>query len=100
MIGYKLFRVRKDGSIGPLFFDRRNRLPIGVWMKARHGMRKKGFAYRPGWHITHAPDAPHLSKSGRRWYVVEFKDYREEKRAARYGGVWYIAEWMKIREEL
>tara|TARA_Y100000310_G_scaffold186813_1_gene186937 strand:- start:430 stop:642 length:213 start_codon:yes stop_codon:yes gene_type:complete len=34
MFGYKLFRVRKDGTLGSLFINKKERLPIGKWIKA------------------------------------------------------------------
>lgn len=50
MIGYKLFRQRKDGTLGPLFINRRQRLTIGeTYIAEEHPT--KGFAFRPGWHI-------------------------------------------------
>ncbi len=98
MIGYKLFKVRKDGTLGTLFFDCRMRLPINEWMEAKMNLTKKGFATRPGWHITHAPEAPHLSMKNRRWYTVEFKDFTEHQRPEAQGGLWYTARWMRIIE--
>lgn len=100
MIAYKLFRLRKDGSIGPLFIDASAKLPAGVWMKARHDVSKKGFAYRPGWHCCSKPVAPHLSEKGRVWFKVEIVDYKEIKRPAAQGGVWYLAEHIRIIERI
>lgn len=34
MITYKLFRQRKDGTLGSLFINRKARLPEGVWLQA------------------------------------------------------------------
>ena len=62
MIAYKLFKVRKDGSIGSLFFAAKDKLPTGIWLKAK-SLHKKGFAFRPGWHTCCLPYAPHLSLS-------------------------------------
>ncbi len=95
MIGYKLFRTRKNGTIGSLFINRKAILPIGQWIDA-DTFPTKGFAIRPGWHITHSPCAPHLSMKGRCWYKVEFKDYHKLKRPEAQGGVWYIANKMRI----
>ena len=52
---YKLFRVRKDGTLGPLFINRRQVVPIGEWLTAEEH-RTKGFAFRPGWHCTARPE--------------------------------------------
>ena len=60
MIAYKLFLVRKDGTIGSLFMNAKARLPMNQWMVAQYH-EKKGFSPRPGWHCTYIPNAPHLS---------------------------------------
>jgi hypothetical protein len=100
MIRYKLFRVRKDGSIGPLFIDARRRIMIGEWMEAETHHRKKGFAYRPGWHCTEAPVAPHLSMKGRQWFVVETEGEELVKRPPSQGGYWIIADRIKVIGEV
>jgi hypothetical protein len=99
MIGYKLFRVRVDGSIGPLFINKNQRLHLGVEYPAEDHPTK-GYAHRPGWHICHSPIAPHLSKKGRVWAKVEFSDYTEHRRPVTQGGLWYTANQMKILELL
>jgi len=96
MKAYKLVRQLKDGNITPLFINSTLRLPIGEWMQAETHHRKKGFAYRPGWHCTHNPEAPHLSPKGRVWIEVEIEDYTEFKRPESQGGMWYLANRMKI----
>jgi hypothetical protein len=93
--GYKLFRVRKDGSLGSLFINRSNRVETGKWLRAEIH-RTKGFAYRPGWHTCAKPTAPHLSERGRQWYHVEIKDYKEHQRPDSQGGLWYTATWMRV----
>ena len=52
MIAYKLLRIRKDGSIGPLFINQKQRVPIGEWLDAEDHPTS-GFAHRPGWHLRH-----------------------------------------------
>ena len=104
MIAYKLLRVRKDGSIGPLFVNRNCRMPIGEWVEAIDG-KPKSLKNRPGFHCTHAPEAGHILlklKSGeeRRWYKVEIEDYYEFPRPKNQGGMWFIAKRMRIIEEL
>ena len=92
---YKLIRVRRNQTLGPLFINRRQVIPIGVWLPAEiHATQ--GFALRPGWHASHAPCAPHLSPKGRQWYQVEIAMYDVLNRPARQGGVWYIAQWMRV----
>lgn len=64
-IGYKLFRRRRNGTLGPLFINRRQVIPVGEWLDAEaHATR--GYAYRPGWHATLRPAAPHLRQGGDR----------------------------------
>ena len=74
MIAFKLFKQRKDGSIGPLFIGQKQRIPLGQWLQAQD-IPTKGYAHRPGWHAGRGPNAPHLSERGRVWYKVEIKDY-------------------------
>lgn len=45
--GYKLLRLRKDGTLGPLFINARMRIPVGKWLKAE-SHPTKGYALRPG----------------------------------------------------
>lgn len=94
-IAYKLCRVRKDGTLGPLFINARQRIPVGEWLDAEDHPTK-GYAHRPGWHAVAAPEAPHLSERGRRWFVVELKGVTEHQRPAHQGGRWYIAEQMRV----
>lgn len=102
MIAYKLLRLRPDGSIGPLFINRKQRVPTGVWIDAEdHPTR--GFAHRMGWHCSHQPQTPHLAmklKSGevRVWYRVEIRDYERLERPMSQGGVWYLAQKIKFLE--
>lgn len=99
MIGYKLFNQRADGSLGPLFINRRQRLEVGVQYEAEDHPTK-GYAHRPGWHICAEKNAPHLSKKGRVWARVEFSGHTEHQRPANQGGLWYTAQRMKIMEVL
>ena len=96
-VGYKLFRVRRDGTLGSLFINRRAVYPIGEWMKCEIHPTK-GYALRPFWHTTSQPNAPHLTNKGRRWYIVEMKGVTEQRRPESQGGLWYLAEWIRIVE--
>lgn len=97
MIGYKLFRQRRDGTIGPLFINRRLVVPVGEWLEAEdHPTR--GYAHRPGWHVAPAPHAPHLTLRGRVWAKVEVEDYQPLRRPLTQGGTWYIAKRMRVLE--
>ena len=95
MIGYKLFKQRKDGTLGPLFINRRQKLLIGeIYYAESH--RTKGYVFRPGWHICSEMNAPHLSKKNRVWAKVKFSDYTKHVRPESQGGVWFIANEMTI----
>jgi len=95
MIAYKLFREMKDGSIAPLFINKKLRIKLNECMDAEAHMTK-GFAYRPGWHCTEEPVAPHLSIRGRAWYKVEVEDYSKYNRPESQGGSWVLANKMKV----
>ena len=95
MEAYKLFKIRKDGTIGPLFINPRQRIPVGVWLPAEEHPTK-GFAYRPGWHCTPVPIAPHLSTKGRAWYRVEVENVRTYNRPESQGGTWLLAGCLKV----
>lgn len=99
MIAYKLFKQRKDGSLGPLFINRRQRLEIGVAYDAEDH-KTKGYAHRPGWHCCLVPVAPHLGTKDRVWARVEITDYEFHKRPTTQGGTWALAETMTILEVL
>jgi len=100
LTGFKLFRRRKDGSLGPLFINARQRIPVGQWLEAE-AHRKKGYAFRPGWHILPWPEAPHLRQGGDRvWARVEFLDYEVMDRPEHQGGAWFLAKQMRVVEVL
>ena len=97
MLAYKLVRLRKDGSLAPLFINRTDTFPIGVWMQAENHPTK-GFASRTGFHCTFTKHAPHLGTVGRVWVRVEVLDWRTYDRPESQGGKWILANWMKILE--
>ena len=92
---YKLFRVRKDGSIGSLFIDKKKRYNLKEWMKAKP-VKTDGFEFRPGWHSLYEPKAPHLTIKGRHWFLVEIADYTSAIRPLSQGGKWYLSDWIRI----
>jgi hypothetical protein len=92
---FKLLRVRKDGSLGPLFINCRQRIETGKWLRAENHPTE-GYAVRPGWHVTASANAPHLSMNGRKWMQVEIKSFKEIKRPKSQGGLWYLAQWMRV----
>jgi hypothetical protein len=99
MIGFKLFSLKKDGTIGPLFINRKQRLIVGEWYIAE-AHETKGFVFRPGWHVCSTKSAPHLKKDGRIWAKVEIKDYTSNIRPKNQGGMWYIANKLRVLELL
>lgn len=93
---YKILRVRRDGSLGPLFINRHQRIPLGQWLVAKDHPTK-GFAHRPGWHCAPRPVAPHLKLHDNRvWMEVRVYDYRKLVRPHIQGGAWLLAKWMKV----
>ena len=97
---YKLFKQRKDGSLGPLFINARQRVAIGEWMEAGY-YPTKGFAPRKGWHCTLEPNAPHLKQgegSGRVWAKCEVEDPVMYERPESQGGTWVLASKLKVLE--
>jgi len=94
---YKLFRVLKSGEITSLFINKTRRLPIGKWLKAEPHPTK-GFKFRPQWHCTEKPNAPHLSNKNRVWKRVLIRNFKEFKRPASQGGTWILSEEIKILE--
>jgi len=96
---YKLFRLRKDGSLGPLFINRTQRVELNKEYQAEDHPTK-GYAHRPGWHCCAEMKAPHLSKKGRVWCRVIIKDYTKHVRPESQGGVWYTANSLKVTKVL
>lgn len=97
MIAYKLMRIRKDGTLGSLFINKKVIIPIGVWLEAENHPTK-GYMERFGWHCTFQPIAPHLSTKGRVWVKCEVEDYYTYARPESQGGAWVLANRMKILE--
>ena len=97
---YKLLRLRRNGSLAPLFINARQIIPLNQWINAEDHPTK-GYAHRPGWHAAPAPHAPHLGVGGkttsdRVWCEVELKGWTSLPRPKAQGGSWYLAEQMKV----
>jgi len=71
MIGYKLFRKRKDGTLGPLFINRKQRL---------------------------VPNTFYFAEAHHVWAKVEFDPMDIIKRPDSQGGTWYLGTWINILE--
>jgi len=102
ILAYKLFKMRKDGTLGPLFINAKQVVPIGKWLKAENHPTN-GYAARPGWHCCYTPHAPHLSKNpkhgcARVWCLVEVTDTKSYPRPESQGGAWLLANNMKVVE--
>lgn len=92
---YKLLRLRKDLTLGPLFINRRQVIPFNEWLQAGC-YPTKGYAVRPGWHAALKPYAPHLTNKGRVWAAVEVRDYEILERPESQGGLWVLAQQMRV----
>jgi len=69
MKAYKQFHIDRSGNLHPLFVFANEVIPVGEWIIAKEGKKtehgkvksKLGpLAYRPGWHLSEAPYAPHI----------------------------------------
>ena len=92
--GWKLFEMRDDQKLFPLFINKKEETPMNEWVMAEIVDYHPSFAHRPGWHIgTGVPSAAWLmsadgtykSQRGKRfkrvWCEVEYVadiDYTEE----------------------
>lgn len=94
MIAYKLVRELKSGALAPLFINKKLRYAFGEWLTAEPH-KTKGFAFRPGFHCTLKPEAPHLSTKDRVWIQVEIEDYVFFDRPESQGGRWALAQKIK-----
>lgn len=98
---FKLFKMRKNGTLGPLFINARQVVPVGEWLQAEDHPTK-GFAHRPGWHCTKEQSAPHLAKAPKNgqqrvWCEVEIAgSVTPFERPVNQGGTWFLAERMRV----
>jgi hypothetical protein len=98
LVAYKLMRRRKDGSLGPLYINRSQRIPMGRWLRAQTHPTN-GFAIRHGWHACLTPEAPHLVVNEERvWAKVEVRGFHYFQRPIREGGTWVLAKQMRVLE--
>jgi len=95
MIAYKLCRQKKNGDLTSLFINKKVVILMNTWLDAEPH-QTKGFAFRPGFHCTASPNAPHLYLKGRLWLQVEIDDYKEETRPLNQGGKWFLANKIKF----
>src|SRR5262245_36906232 len=101
IIGYKLFTLRKDNSLGPLFINRKQIIEENIPYDAECHPTK-GFAVRQGWHAGLLPSAPpHLPmklKNGEERIVckVLLEDFEYFMRPQSQGGMWILAQKMTV----
>ena len=102
VVGFKLLRLRSDGTVGPLFVNRGLVIQPGEWYRAEAHHPTGKLKFRPGWHVCRAPVAPHLSstKLRREWWRVAMRDVAIIPRPAHQGGDWYLAKHMKLVERV
>lgn len=99
---FKLLRMRKDRTLGPLFFDRDKTYPLNLWLQASHSAKgPKGFAFRPGFHCCLNRKAPQLklrlaTGEVRIWCTVLISNFSRLSRPESQGGMWFVAEKMFI----
>ena len=84
--GYKLFEMKDDGKLFPLFIGKKQETPMNEWVMAEIVMEHRGFAHRPGWHIgATMPSAP--------WLMSADGTYKSQ-RGKRFKRVWCEVEYI------
>lgn len=74
--GFKLFEQDRFGNTYPLFIDKKEVIPVGVWMQAKF-VPTKGFSPRGGWHLgAYVPDAPWLKSADGTYKSQRGKTFR------------------------
>lgn len=84
--GYKLFEMRDDSKLFPLFIGKTQETPVNEWVPAEIIMEHKGFSHRPGWHLGAVmPSAP--------WLMGADGTYKSQ-RGKRFKRVWCEVEYV------
>lgn len=84
--GYKLFEMRDDGKLFPLFIGKKNETAMNKWVPAEIIMEHRGFSHRPGWHLgALIPSAP--------WLMSANGTYKSQ-RGKRFKRVWCEVEYV------
>ena len=85
-IGFKLFEMRNDGKLFPLFIDKKKETRMNEWIHAEIVMDHKGFSHRPGWHLgATMPSAP--------WLMSSDGTYKSQ-RGKKFKRVWCEVEYV------
>ena len=86
MRGWKLFEMRDDGKLFPLFISKTKETPMNKWVMAEIVIHHPQFAHRPGWHIgAKLPSAP--------WLMSADGTYKSQ-RGKRFKRVWCEVEYV------
>lgn len=84
--GYKLFEMRDDNKLFPLFIGKKEETLMGEWVMAEIIDYHPGFAHRPGWHLgAMLPSAP--------WLMSADGKYKSQ-RGKRFKRVWCEVEYV------
>lgn len=84
--GYKLFEMRDDGKLFPLFIGKTKETPINEWVPAEIIDYHPSFSHRPGWHLgATMPSAP--------WLMGADGTYKSQ-RGKRFKRVWCEVEYV------
>ena len=84
--GYKLFEMRDDGKLFPLFIGKTKETPMNEWVPAEIIDYHPRFSHRPGWHLgATMPSAP--------WLMGADGTYKSQ-RGKRFKRVWCEVEYV------
>lgn len=84
--GWKLFEMRDDGKLFPLFIGKTTETPMNEWVMAEIIEHHPSFAHRPGWHLgALMPSAP--------WLMGADGTYKSQ-RGKRFRRVWCEVEYV------
>ena len=98
--GYKLFEMRDDNKLFPLFIGKTKETPMNEWIMAE-GIPTKGFAPRFGWHIgKDLPSAVHLMSYDGTYKSQRGKHFRRVWAEVQYcADVDYTEEALKTKKK-
>lgn len=84
--GYKLFEMRDDGKLFPLFIGKTTETVMNEWVPAEIIDYHPSFSHRPGWHLgATMPSAP--------WLMSADGTYKSQ-RGKRFKRVWCEVEYV------
>lgn len=84
--GYKLFEMRDNNQLFPLFINKTKETPMNEWVMAEIIDYHPSFSHRPGWHLgAKLPSAP--------WLLSADGIYKSQ-RGKRFRRVWCEVEYV------